>query len=836
MRNFLSIKGILITVLCLLAIRLAAQSMSGSIQSAEYFIDADPGQGNGTPIPFANGNLATSLQAVIEQISIAGSGAHTINIRIKNAANYWSPVFSSAITVLQPASNIIITRAEYFIDADPGQGNGTPMLAYNGNFNTALQTVLAGGINVSAGSHTINIRVLDNAGNWSPIFSSAVTALQPASNIIITRAEYFIDADPGQGNGTPMLAYNGNFNTALQTVLAGGINVSAGSHTINIRVLDNAGNWSPIFSSAVTALQPASNIIITRAEYFIDADPGQGNGTPMLAYNGNFNTALQTVLAGGINVSAGSHTINIRVLDNAGNWSPVFSSAITSLSLSTIQLTRAEYFWDTDPGQGNGNPILAIGGFTTSLGQLYQSIAPPPFGGHRLSIRVLDSYGNWSPVFSSVVYNYTNPMCDTISIQAAALTVCPGSPALITATVTGPDVLPGYGGGGIDGGNNNGGVVVNPVGVTPLGNPTVNGQGEGTTNTGDLTFHWQINGVNTGTNGPVLATGGDLTDSTIITCFLTSSSCPDTAYADTLVIRVKPHLYPAITIESNATTVCEGTEVNFFASYATPGTDPFFEWFVNGDSASINGNYFYPDSLNNGDVVTCLLVSDDPCAVTDTAWSNPIAVSVIPDAKASVSITDEQKNMICPGQTVEFTARAQNGGLAPEYFWYVDGNFEGSFGNTFYDSTLEEYDYVYCILSPSSDACLSNAYPVSDTVTIYVNSNCQSQPLISHADKKNKSPDFSSGVTASLFPNPSTGNFSIEIDGLQNDDVADIKIFNVEGQLVYNTKAGGLESNNLVAIDPGDLLAPGVYIVCANNTEFSFKQTLVIVTNILSKY
>jgi len=607
-------------------------------------------------------------------------------------------------------------------------------------------------------------------------------------------------------------------------VLAGGINLSAGSHTINVRVLDNAGNWSPVFSSAITALQPASNIILTRAEYFIDADPGQGSATPMLAFNGNFNTALQTVLAGGINLSAGSHTINVRVLDNAGNWSPVFSSAITSLTTSAIQLTQGEYFWDTDPGQGNGSPMLAIAGFNSSLEQLYQSIAAPAHGPHVLNVRVLDNYGNWSPVFGSVVYNYAGYTCDTISIHTGTLTVCPGSSAVIQATVTGPDALP-SGGGSSDGGTSGGGVV-NPVGIVSGPGGVIEGGTIG--GTGDLNFQWQVNGVNSGTNSPVFITSETLADSSLVNCILTSTSCPGIAYSDTLIIRVRPNLYPAINISSSATTVCEGTEINFFGSSSVPGTSPLLNWYVNGDSVYTNSYYFYPDSLQNGDVVTLLLVSNDPCAVTDSAWSNPITITVVPNATQSVTIVNSNPP-VCAGQTAEFIATAVNAGSSPAYFWYLDGVYQASGANTYYNDNLVDSDYIYCAIKPSSDACNNWATAFSDTITIYVDPNCGEKQFNKLGDKK-KGAGTDGAVTASLFPNPTWGTFSIEINGLQTINSADIKIYTVDGQVVYSTTVGGITDKNPIEISTNNVLAAGVYIISVSNTEFNFKQTLVIVS------
>ncbi|MFY8036638.1 MAG: hypothetical protein ACOVMQ_05695, partial [Cyclobacteriaceae bacterium] len=94
-----------------------------------------------------------------------------------------------------------ITKAEYFFDADPGKGNGTPIALTPGGsvtFTTSIPTS-----SLTQGFHQLGIRVKETGGVWS-IFESRgfyiTAATSNASNI--AGAEYFFDADPGMGNGT----------------------------------------------------------------------------------------------------------------------------------------------------------------------------------------------------------------------------------------------------------------------------------------------------------------------------------------------------------------------------------------------------------------------------------------------------------------------------------------------------------------------------------------------------------------------------------------------------------------------------------------------------------
>src|ERR1035441_7033592 len=164
--------------------------------------------------------------------------------------------------VIHAQQFIEITQAEYFIDNYPGLGNAIPLSSANGNFTDAFNTVIANGLNIAAGNHTINIRVKDALGNWSPLFTSAIN-VQSLSTIQLTQAEYFIDTDPGQGHGIVMLSINGSFNDAFNTVFANGITIPGGAHTINVRVKDSTGMWSAVFKSAISVECTPINISIT---------------------------------------------------------------------------------------------------------------------------------------------------------------------------------------------------------------------------------------------------------------------------------------------------------------------------------------------------------------------------------------------------------------------------------------------------------------------------------------------------------------------------------------------------------------------------------------------
>ncbi|HUM46723.1 MAG TPA: hypothetical protein PLD84_07345, partial [Chitinophagales bacterium] len=300
-------KPYLLIKCCLLALSLLIVSTSQAqyhyVAGGEYYIDTDPGVGLGTPLNAADGTFDNITEQLSKNITGLSNGLHTLNVRVRDNNNNWGPVFTTVIKkdAAVTARPMNITQGEVFWDADPGQGNGTAMVAFDGNFNDALEKVMTSSFTppLTSGLHTLNVRVKGHDATWSNVFTTTVR-VDPAiaaRDIRISGGEVFFDTDPGQGNGSPMLAFDGNFNNALEQVMSGTLipPTTAGLHTLNIRVHGPDGTWSPVFTT-VTRVDPAQTarvIKITAGELFFDTDPGQGLATPLIAFDGNFNNALE---------------------------------------------------------------------------------------------------------------------------------------------------------------------------------------------------------------------------------------------------------------------------------------------------------------------------------------------------------------------------------------------------------------------------------------------------------------------------------------------------------------------------------------------------------------
>ncbi len=332
-----------------------------NIIQAEYFINTDPGIGNGTPITITPGVDIANYVAAINTSALTAGTTNQLFIRTKNNEGHWSisnyrifvvDIVSDPVYPTVPAAPQNIIQAEYFINTDPGVGNGTPISITPGV--DIANTVAA--INTSAltagTTNQVFIRTKNNEGHWSisnyrsfivDIVSDPLYPASPAAPQNILQAEYFLNTDPGIGNGTPITIAPGvdiaNIAASINTS-----GLSAGStNQLFVRTKNNEGHWSisnyrtvivDLVGDPVYPTVPAAPQNILRAEYFVDTDPGIGNAVPITVTPGvdisNISVAVNT---NGLPV--GVHQLVVRSYNAEGNWS---ISNVRTFNIGTISI------------------------------------------------------------------------------------------------------------------------------------------------------------------------------------------------------------------------------------------------------------------------------------------------------------------------------------------------------------------------------------------------------------------------------------------------------------------------------------------------------------------
>ena len=158
------------------------------------------------------------------------------------------------------AQNRVITAAEYFWGTiDPGIGNGTTLTAEDTQFNERVENVIATQANSfnTQGPILFNIRVKDGNNQWGSTFKKAVFVNDntfTTRQIKLTKFEYFFgNFDPGEGNGTPIVAFDGALDEAVETVFRNQAtwDMATGPVLFNIRARDINNLWGPLFKKTV---------------------------------------------------------------------------------------------------------------------------------------------------------------------------------------------------------------------------------------------------------------------------------------------------------------------------------------------------------------------------------------------------------------------------------------------------------------------------------------------------------------------------------------------------------------------------------------------------------
>ncbi len=303
-----------------------------------------------------------------------------------------------------------LVAAEYFYDLDPGFGNGTSIAITPGQIVTA--NVNFDLTSLPKGPHKLFVRVKDENGKWNIAFKKDIYKLEdpqpPLPDIIY--AEYFFDTDPGFGNGTsiPVIADS----IIVENIDVDLTSVSTGPHKLFVRVKDEYGKWNIAYEKEIYKLEepvpPLPDIVY--AEYFFDIDPGFGNGISIpvttdsiIVQNTNFDMT---------SIPTGPHKLFVRVKDETGKWNITYKKEIYKLEEPAPPLPDiiyAEYFFDIDPGFGNGITI-PVTADSVIIQNADFDLTSLPTGPHKLFVRVKDAYNKWSIVFKKDIYKLEPPL------------------------------------------------------------------------------------------------------------------------------------------------------------------------------------------------------------------------------------------------------------------------------------------------------------------------------------------------------------------------------------------------------------------------------------------
>lgn len=267
--------------------------------------------------------------------------------------------------------------------------------------------------------------------------------------------------------------------------------------------------------------------------------------------------------------------------------------------------------------------------------------------------------------------------CGTSAASTLAITLTPNVTPAVTIAIT-------------DGSS----PACNGTSVTYTATPTNGGV--------NPTYAWYVNGVQVATT--IDYTSTTFADGDQIYCEMTSDiTCvtQPTATSSVMTQNIQPNVVPTISISNTtAMPVCDGDTIAFTSAVTNEGSNPIYDWQVNGVSHGIMAT-FSPDSLSNGDTVICYLTTDVACAAPNPAMSDTIFI-----------LENENPTAVFTGDTTLCTGESQN----------LNIQFTGTAPFTIYGDVDGTTDTLSGISVMSLDILVSN--PGVYTIVKVLDANC----------------------------------------------------------------------------------------------------------------
>jgi len=366
----------------------------GSVESRYFFLhEPDPGIwisrdithveyrfDNLTPVVVDLGNnFEVDYYDLIPAAGLTPNLEHKFTVRYLDEDGKWSNPEARYFFAIElengGAEYVDITHVEYSYD------DVNPVVVDVTDGQTVDYAALIASLGLQLNqSHKLSLRFKDVRGLWSNFESRYVFVHESpngAQNLLnIVSLQYWIDG------GVPLSvdvadAQNISFASLVPH------NAGPGPHDFYLRYVSEdglLGNTEKLPFFVWTGAGPSDPAYLAGAEYFLNVDPGVGNGVQIdFPLDGSWDEGIEDGYAVLTGLPVGLHRFGIRFRDEVGNWSPTLADTfvvgpvlVISLSGSNIVLN-----WSANPDNipfhiyrapGVQGPYVEIG---TSTGLTY---------------------------------------------------------------------------------------------------------------------------------------------------------------------------------------------------------------------------------------------------------------------------------------------------------------------------------------------------------------------------------------------------------------------------------------------------------------------------------
>ncbi|GIV43229.1 MAG: hypothetical protein KatS3mg035_0352 [Bacteroidia bacterium] len=681
---------------------------------------------NGVNIPGATGSTYTTTTL---------NNGDQINVVMTSNAACASPatVNSNTITMtvnpnvtpsvsITASSNPICSGQSVTFTATPTNGGSSPTYQWQLNgVNIPGATGSTYTTNSLSNGDQIRVIMTSNASCASPTTatSSAITmtvnpnvtpsvSITASSNPICSGQSVTFTATPTNGGSSPTYQWQLN-GVNIPGATGSTYTTSSLSNGDQIRVImtSNASCASPTTatSSAITmtvnpnvtpsvSITASSNPICSGQSVTFTATPTNGGSSPTYQWQLN-GVNIPGATGSTYTTSSLSNGDQIRVImtSNAACASPAtvnsntvtmtvqspmvvspnvaFSPGSTICAGQTVSFTEvnnysnATYQWNI-----NGNPVGGANSNTFSSSTLNN--------GDQVTVTITPNCGSAvtsTPV--TITVNPSNSASVSISVNPGT-TICLGTSVTFTATPTNGGASPSY--------------------------------------------SWTVNGNSVGSNSPTYTTN-TLQNGDVVQVTMQSSIPCSNPVSSQVTMTVNNPLPASVSITaSTGTTICAGQSVTFTATPTNGGSNPTYQWQLNGvNIPGATSSTYTTTTLNNNDVINVVMTSSLSCVSGSPAFSNNIQFTVNTPVTPGVVISANPNTAVCQGTNVTFTATPSNVTNPPTYQWYINGNpVSGATSSTFSTTTLNNGDVVTVELT-STDACVTQSTVTSNAITAQIN-------------------------------------------------------------------------------------------------------------------
>jgi hypothetical protein len=235
--------------------------------------------------------------------------------------------------------------------------------------------------------------------------------------------------------------------------------------------------------------------------------------------------------------------------------------------------------------------------------------------------------------------------------------------------------------------------------------------------------------------------------------------CTLPGVCDTIEIQISGNTNPSISINTNSTfPVCEGSNVTFNSNISNGGTTPTYQWKINNIDQNVNSAIFSSSIINDGDIISCTLISNEACAVPNSVNSNTITASTLTPVTPAILLQKNPTFVVCDGEIITFNATINNEGTSPVLQWQVNGINAGNGQSSFNTSSLNNGDVITCTLlsdatCASPNTVVSSDFVFSEIETVFEQINitlCNNEELNVNGTIINSPGIFNDTLTSSL--------------------------------------------------------------------------------------